>query len=178
MATALALLALAFCVAVAGCSLPGKNSAAVPIKTAPPTPSSAEQGQLAQAVLSNLWNLGVQNVHTTYDPRDASATVTITLGGNLPGTLAEVAAAQELTKSFCLMALQALWTSGVGLSQAKVMVQGPAQEEYGDTLIQPYGVVTMDAREAHSIDWTQVTADAAWSTYDHEFLRPEFVLND
>lgn len=120
----------------------------------------------------------MQKLETTYDPQHTSATVTITLGGTVPYRPTQISAAQELTKAFCLMALQGLWTSGVPLSQTMVVVQGPTQGEYDELLTQQYGVVTLEASVAQHIDWSNVTADAAWSQYDHDFLRESFVLVD
>jgi hypothetical protein len=143
-----------------------------------PTPTSPQQRRLANAVALDVWALGVRKLATTYDPQQASAIVTITLSGGVPNTDAQVSAAQELTKSFCLMALQGLWTSGVPLNQAMVVVEGPTQDEYADLVNQPYGVVKIGASAAQHINWAEVTEDNAWSQYADEFLRVSFVVVD
>jgi len=142
------------------------------------TPISTAQGQLAEAVSLNVWRTGVQSLTTTYDAKRAYAKVTITLGGSVPNTPLKVSAAQELTRSLCLMVLQALWTSGVALSQTDVLVQGPAQDIYADVTSQPYGEVTLRASAAQRIAWSTISADAAWNAYDFAFLQGDFVLND
>jgi hypothetical protein len=168
------------CAMLAGCGPFGGGSTSQPAHqtSAQSTPTSAVQGQLAHAVYLNVWGLGVQSLQTSYDPTQAIASVTITLGGSVPGTDVMASAAEELTKAFCLMALQALWTSNVSLSETKVVVQGPIQDEYADIITQPYGVVTLEASVAQKIDWKTVSADQAWQAYDHEFLRDSFVLSD
>jgi hypothetical protein len=136
------------------------------------------ESQLAGDVLRGVWSLGVKNLTTTYYAQKGSATVTITLGGTVPTTPVQVSAAQELTKAYCLMALQALWTSGVPLSQTLVAVQGPIQDEYADVVNQPYGAVTLGSSTAQQINWSHVTADTAWNDYPGAFLRGSYVLFD
>jgi hypothetical protein len=103
-------------------------------RTVAKTPTPVAQGELAKAAMLNLWGLSVKQVQTAYQPQDASVTVTITLGGTVPSTPLEISAANDLTKSFCLMALQALWTSGTPLGRTIVLVQGPTQDEYANTI--------------------------------------------
>ncbi|GEM_PF-5367807 len=141
-------------------------------------PISPTQEQLAQDVSLNIWHAGVKSLTTTYDAQRHSATVTITMGASVPNTTLKVSAAQELTKALCLMALQALWTSGVALDQTTVLVQGLAQSIYGEIITQVYGKVILKAATAHRIAWDTITADAAWSAYDFAFLQNDFVLND
>ncbi|MEO7002730.1 MAG: hypothetical protein ABI068_13030 [Ktedonobacterales bacterium] len=141
-------------------------------------PTSTAQGQLAEAVSLNVWRTGVQSLTTTYDAPRARAQVTITLGGSVPNTPLKVSAAQELTRSLCLMALQALWTSDVALTQTAILVQGPAQDIYADVTTHVYGEATLTASAAQRIAWSTISADAAWNTYDFAFLQSDFVLND
>lgn len=162
--------------ALAACAPFGSGGASSQANGVQPTPTSASQGQLAHAVLLAVWGTGVRSLTTSYDATHESATVTITLDGTVPNTRVKVSAAQELTKAFCLMALQALWTSGVPLESTLVVVQGPTQDEYANIITQQYGVVTLEASVARRIDWNVVTADGAWQQYDHEFLRSSFTL--
>jgi hypothetical protein len=178
------LLALAASAALAACSpFGGANSALPPSKSTQSVPSqrtssSPVQSQLASDVLRSVWSLGVKQLTTTYESQSASATVTITLGGAVPTTPAQISAAQELTKAYCLMALQALWTSGVPLSQTLVTVEGPTQDEYADVVNQPYGAVTLGSVTARQIGWSHVSVDTAWNDYPGAFLRPNYVLVD
>jgi len=176
----LTLLALGLATALVGCSLAGNGATGAKSRTGPKTPTPVAQGELAKAVMLNLWSLGVKQVQTVYQPRDASVTVTITLGGTIPSTPLKISAANDLTKSDCLMALQALWTSGIPLSRTMVLVQGPTQDEYANTINQPYGEVTLTTSQAHQIDWNSITAAAAWDAYgnDNEYLRGNFGVYD
>jgi hypothetical protein len=175
-------LVLAFVVGVAvgGCApfAGGGGATGATAPTAQTTPTPAIQGQLAQVVYLNIWGLGVQKLETTYDVQHTTAKVTITLGGTTPNTETKASAAQELTKAFCLMAQQALWTSGAQLDEATVIVQGPLQDEYADTIVDAYGVAVVEAGTAQRIPWATVSVDSAWQAYDHAFLRGSFELVD
>ncbi len=178
-------LALAACIAasvmVAGCSpFAGGNggSAQATAPAGPATPTPAIQGQLARAVYLNIWGLGVQKLETAYDAQHTTVKVTITLGGTIPNTEVKASAADELTKAFCLMAQQAVWTSGAQLAEATVTVQGPIQDEYADTIVDAYGVAVVEAPTAQRITWATVSADNAWQDYDRVFLRESFELVD
>lgn len=183
-------LALALCVALGGCSPfagGGQSGGATSTSAGQSTPTSTTQEQLAHLMYLDIWGLGVQKLETAYDAQHATVKVTITLGGTTPNTNAKADAAQELTKSFCLMAQQALWTtSGVPLNAATVTILGPMQDEYADTIVDTYGVATVEARTGQRINWGQiitdsgfstgVSADSAWQEYDHVFLRRTFVV--
>ena len=162
-----------------GCAPFGGSGASTQTRSVHPTPTSAVQGQLAQAVDINVWQLGVKQLETAYDPQHKSATVTIVLGGNaVPTTNTQTSAATELTKALCLMALQALWTAGVPLSQTVVIVEGPTLDEYANRVAQVYGSVNIDSSEAQRIDWANVAPDAAWNMYHQDFLRTSFGVVD
>lgn len=178
---ALAALALAAGVIAAGCapfSGNGSSGVASPTATAQAAPASPIQGQLAEAVHFAVWGLGVQKIDTAYDATNASVKVQITLGGSVPNTDAKVAAAQELTKAFCLMAQQALWTSGVRLTEANVIIMGPVQEEYGGYQNGVYGTSAVKAGTAQGIKWAAAGIDDTWQRYDDTFLQSVFVLFD
>jgi hypothetical protein len=160
---------------VGGCAPFGGQTSGT---TASPTPTHSVQDQLAHEVLLNTWGLGVQKLETTYDAQHATVQVTITLGGTVPNSDVKASAAEELTKAFCLMAQQALWTSAVPLNAAKVLVQGPEQDPYAGVVTAVYGEAIVEASTARKIDWAAVTADAAWRTYDHEFPRTAFQTID
>jgi hypothetical protein len=162
---------------LAGCVAPSGGDGALH-KAAAPTPTSTVQGQLAHRVDVNVWHLGVQSLETTYDAQRDTAGVTITLGGTTPNTSVKVSAAQELTKAFCLMAEQTLWTSGATLDEVTVTVQGSYQDPYSGLVIAAYGVATVEAPTAHRIPWASIGADAAWQAYDHVFLREIFETID
>jgi hypothetical protein len=180
---ALAALALAVGIIAAGCAPfsgggSSSGSAASPTAAARVAPTPALQGQLAQTVYYAVWGLGVQRIETTYDAAQGSVKVQITLGGSVPNTDAKVAAAQELTKAFCLMAQQALWTSGVQLTEANVTIMGPVQEEYGGYQSGVYGTSVVKASTAHGIQWATAGVDDTWQRYDDTFLQSVFVLFD
>jgi hypothetical protein len=169
-------LALVSGLIIAGCM--SESGGGTQPKAVAPTPTSPLQGQLAHRVDLHVWQLGVQRLETTYAAQHATVQVTITLGGTTPNTSVKVHAAQELTKAFCLMAEQALWTSGVALDEVTVTVQGPYQDPYSGLITAAYGVATVEARTAQRLSWTTTSIDAAWQAYDHVFLREIFETTD
>lgn len=187
-----ALLALAagmtLAVALGGCTpfAGGSGAAGATPAAAQPSPTPTTQEQLAQRVDLAVWGLGVQKLETVYDAPHATASVTITLGGATPNTDTKVSAAQELTKAFCLMAQQALWTSGVPLDAVTVTVRGPIQDPYAGAIVDVYGTAVIGARAARAVKWgggltasgspAGVSADDAWRAYDQVFLRQNFLL--
>ena len=174
-----AALALVASSALGGCApFAGGGSGRPTTAPTATTPTPAIQGQLARAVHLNIWGLGVEHLDTVYDAQHTTAKVTITLGGTVPNTDLKASAAQALTKAFCLMAQQALWTSDVPLDEATVIVQGPEQDPYSGVIVEVYGEAVVEASTAQRIAWASVTADGAWQIYDREYLRTAFQDTD
>ena len=165
-------------VLLGGCASHSNAHSATGGAFATPTPAFASHGPLARVVAPAVWATGVVSLDTSYDQTRGSALVTITLGGTVPNTDAKTSAAQDLAKSLCFMAEQALWTSGSSFDEVKVIVQGPFQDEYGGTVTDAYALVVVEAKTARTIPWTTATADSAWPSYDSAFLRESFVLVD
>lgn len=161
-----------------GCASHSNAQSAARGAFATPTPAFASHGPLAQVVAPAVWATGVVSLDTSYNQAQGNALVTITLGGTVPNTDAKTSAAQDLARSLCFMAEQALWTSGSSFNEVKVVVQGPFQDEYGGTVTDAYAVAVVEAKTGRSIPWTAATAGSAWSAYDSAFLRESFVLVD
>jgi hypothetical protein len=84
--------------------------------------------------------------------------------------------AQERAKLICFQVQQALWTSGIPLRDATVIVDGPAQdEEYGQPFISAYGVAYLKSATAATFNWTTLNPDRSWDLYDLVFLRPRAI---
>lgn len=176
---ALLSLALACAVVLGGCAfLSGAHQTSGASAFATPTPAFVSHGPLAQVVAPAIWGTGVQSVDTTYDQAHGLATVTITLGGTVPNTDAKVSAAQALAKGLCFMAEQALWTSATNLTEVKVVVQGPVQDEYGSLVNGAYAVAVVEAANGRAIAWATSNSDSAWRSYDSVFLRDSYVVAD
>jgi hypothetical protein len=149
----------------------------LPCPPATTGPSTPEQQRLAAAVLAAA-GADAHCLDTTYGAQDRTATVTVTVAGLVPTTTAAIAAAQELSKVLCFRAQQALWTSGVALSGASVLVLGPILDPYVNETLAPYASADLGARTAATFTWAQLSPDAAWGRYDNVFLRVGFNPQD
>jgi hypothetical protein len=117
-------------------------------------------------------------VSLTYDANAESATVTVTITGDVPNTDARIAAAYARVKTLCFQEQNDLWSSGLPLRQVTVVIMGPAQDAYSGVINQVYGVAIMNQKTARRIPWPNATPDSAWGLYDLTFLRPSFVVID
>ncbi|MGE5335642.1 MAG: hypothetical protein ACM3N4_13150 [Nitrososphaerota archaeon] len=143
-----------------------------------PTPSTgAPQDMLAFRACQAIGNLA-ETVQAAYNAQDASVTVTVRVGGKVPDADNEVSAAQEMTKTICLRAQQAMWTSGVALKEVTVTVLGPIQDEYAEIVDGAYGAAVLDVATAKRLDLASLSAATAWDKYNNVFLRPYYVLFD
>lgn len=145
--------------------------------TATPTTEPGPAGQLAASVRRAL-GVRVTQVTAAYDAAKESATITIIVGGMVPSTDAQIAAAYTRVKSVCYQAFRALWASGVTLREATALVEGPIQDEYADIITDWYGVAVVDSATAQRVDWASETPAAAWSRYNQSMLRSSFTLFD
>ncbi|HEV2460071.1 MAG TPA: hypothetical protein VGS80_17070 [Ktedonobacterales bacterium] len=166
-----ALLALVALAALAGCAAAGH--AAPPPPTATPT---AEQrvATLAQRAAG----LPAQSVVATFDGAgNGTLTLIATIGGPVPGTQAQIAAAQERSKTICFQMERVVWTSAMPADilpgEVKVVVVGPIYDDYADLTTGPYAAADLKAATAHQLDWAHLTPDAAWDVYA-AFLRPAY----
>lgn len=168
---------VALVMALAGAPSSGQRGASDTVHggLAQATVGSSIERQLSTQVSSAVWGTGVQRSRTVYDAQTNAVTVTITLGGTIPHTDAETTTVQELSKGFCLMAQQAIWTGAARFDQVTVVVQGPLQNEYGEVGTDAYAVSVVRAANGRAIDWTKQTPDSAWQVYDSEFVRTSFV---
>lgn len=143
-----------------------------------PTPSTgATQDMLALRACQAIGNLA-ETVQATYNAQDASVKVTVKVGGKVPDADNEVSAAQEMTKTICLRAQKAMWTSGVTLKEVTVTVLGPIQDEYANIVEGAYGAAVLDVATAKQLDLASLSAATAWDKYNNVFLRPYYVLFD
>lgn len=131
--------------------------------------------QLTEQIGSSVWGTGVQRAQTEYDAKTNAVTVTITLDGTIPHTAVETSTAQELSKGFCLMAQQAIWSGDTRFDEVTVIVRGPMQSEYGEVGTDAYAVAVVRGASGRAIDWARQTPDSAWQIYDSEYLRTSFV---
>jgi len=169
---ALALMTVAI---LAGCTAPG-HAASHPPTAAPSATPTAEQR--ISALAQHAAGLPDKSVTATFDGGlEGTLTLIATIGGPVPGTKAEIAAAQERVKAICFLMERAVWTSsmpsGVLLSEVKVAVVGPIYDDYADLTTGPYGAADLKAATAHQLDWTHLTPDAAWGVYA-TWLRPAY----
>lgn len=171
---ALALMTVAI---LAGCAAPSHAASQSP--TATPTATPTAEQRIA-ALAQRAAGLPNKSVTATFDGA-AGGTLTLiaTIGGPVPGTKAEIAAAQERVKAICFLMERAAWTGsmpmppGVLLSDVKVVVVGPIYDDYADLTTGPYGAADLKAVTAHQLDWTHLTPDAAWEVYA-TWLRPAY----
>ena len=168
---ALALMALAALAVLAGCAAAGRAAPQPP--TATPT---AEQRVAALA--QRAAGLPAQSVVATLNSAgDETLTLIATIGGPVPGTKAEIAAAQERSKTICFQIERAVWTSampaGITQGEVKAVVVGPIYDDYADLTSGPYAAADLKAATARQLDWAHLTPDAAWDVYA-AFLRPAY----
>lgn len=145
--------------------------------TATPTAEPGPAGQLAASVRRAL-GAHVTRVTASYDAATGAATITIIVGGVVPSTDAQVAAAYTQVKRICYQAFRALWASGMTLRETTALVEGPIQDEYADIITDWYGVAVIESTTARRLDWASESPDAAWSLYNQSMLRSSFTLFD
>lgn len=179
-------LAAALALALAGCAPPSGGAASHPASPATSTPAPRTPTISAPPTTADLLALDAQgavgsaakSVTVAYDAAARKATVTITIAGIVPDTGVRMNAAWERTKTLCFQEQNALWASGLPLAQVMVVVLGPTQDEYDDTVNQWYGISVVGAATARRIPWANATPDSVWSAYDQGWLREQFTLFD
>ncbi len=179
---------LALFLALAGCASTTANSGAsnaAPSATAT-TATTAPSATFTTPTTSELLSANARgavgaaatSVAVAYDTSAEKATVTITIAGDVPDTDAKIAVAYARVKTLCFQEENALWTSGQPLRQVTVVILGPTQDEYDNTVNQWYGIAVVGGETAHRFSWANVTPESAWSAYDQTFLRSSFVVFD
>ncbi len=182
------LMALASVLALAGCA-PGAansvNSGPTPtpvlaqLPTATPIPTPADPtGQALLRAAQGAAGSAARSVGATYDASAQSLTVTVTINGNVPLTDAQIAAAYARVKALVFQEMNGLWSNGLPLRQATVIIQGPTKDEYNDIINQWYGIAVVKVATARRLSWASATPESAWSAYDQTFLREQFDLFD
>jgi hypothetical protein len=166
-----ALVALATLAVLAGCAAAGHAA------PQPPTATPTTEQRVA-ALAQRAADLPAQSVVATFDgPGNGTLTLIATIGGPVPGTQEEIAAAQERSKTICFQMERVVWTSampaGVPLGEVKVVVVGPIYDDYADLTTGPYAATDLKAATAHQLDWAHLTPDKAWDVYA-AFLRPAY----
>jgi hypothetical protein len=138
------------------------------------TPTTTERlAMVARAAFGG----GVQQSEATYDGQSQTVKVTGTLGGDVPVTDGEIAAAHERTKALCFQVQRALWTSGITLHEVTVLVRGPTFDDYGNQYLDGYGTAVVEEATAKTLAWATLSADGAWERYDRVWLRPNYRPN-
>ena len=169
---ALALMTLAI---LAGCAAAGHAASSPPTATPTATPTAEQR---ISALAQRAAGLPDHSVTATFDgAADGTLTLIATIGGPVPGTQAEIAAAQERVKAICFRMERAVWSSsmppGITLNEVKVAVVGPIYDDYADLTTGPYGAADLKAATAHQLDWAHLTPDSAWHVYA-VWLRPAY----
>jgi len=168
---------------LAGCGVvPGGDSrtstpTATPLATPELIAAAGPATQLGAHTRQAIGTLA-RAIDVQWDAATQTATITITIAGLVPLTDQQVAAAHALVKLLCYKANAALWSSGVTLSQVKLLVLGPMQDTYANIITDWYGVATLRASSAQRIQWASVSPDAAWNLYDQQMLRVSFSVPD
>lgn len=145
--------------------------------TVTPTDAPGPAKEFAASVRRALGEQGAQ-VTASYDAAKGAATITIIIGGVVPSTDAQVAAAYVRVKNICYQAFRALWASGAPLREATALVEGPIQDEYANIITDWYGVAVVEAATAQRLDWASESPGAAWGVYNQSMLRSSFTLFD
>lgn len=171
---ALAMLAAVTSLSIAGCAPSSQASAprATATATAYATPTATPTA-LDRLILRAL-NGQAQSVTTAPSGGAGSLVVTITISGIVPGTQADISAAQERVKTLCYQALQTLVTNGETTGEVTIVVVGPLLDEYANRVNDVYGSAIVEPRTAARLNWLQLTPDSAWPRYDHVYLRDYF----
>lgn len=158
----------------------GATVAATPTATSMPCPAATEasvaQRRLATAVTAVVGSVPCLDI--AYKAADHTATVTVTIAGNVPISPAEIAAAQERGKTLCFQAQRAAWVSGVALSAVTVVVVGPYMDPYAGLTTAPYAATYLTVRTAAGFAWANLSPDSAWGKYDSTFLQSGFYPTD
>ncbi len=159
----------------------GASHTATPTATPLATPEliaaagpATQLGAHARQAIGTL----ARTIDVQWDAATQTATITITIAGLVPLTDQQVVAAHALVKLLCYKANAALWSSGVALSQVKLLVLGPMQDTYANIITDWYGVATLRASSAQRIQWASVSPDTAWNLYDQQMLRVSFSVPD
>lgn len=183
-----ALLTLVGVLALVGCAPAAANSAdtgptPTPVLVHMPTatPMATPSDPTGQALLKTARGAvgsAASSVGITYDRSAESLSVTVTISGDLPLTETQIAAAHTRIKTLCLQEMSGLWSSGLPLRQATVVILGPTKDEYNAIINQLYGYAVVNESTARRVSWASVTPESAWSAYDQSYLRPEFDLFD
>jgi hypothetical protein len=171
-------LTLLLALAATGCTLVlGRaTSSARVTATATATIAPTIGGRLAQVVHQAV-GAPAQDVEASYDAQHSTVVITVTVSNGVPNTDARVAATYELVKLVTFEAQQALWKSGIALREATVVVQGLQLDEYGSQVVDAYSSAIVEASTAQHLDWVRLSADRAWDSYDHTWLREYFQPN-
>jgi hypothetical protein len=174
LALLLVLAAAGGCAPVLGNATSSARVAATATATATVAPTI--DGRLVQVVRQAV-GAPVQQVEATYDAQHSTVVITVTVSNGVPNTDARVAATYELAKIVTFKAQQALWKSGIVLREATVVVQGLQLDEYGSQVVDAYSSAIVEASTAQHLDWVRLSADHAWDSYDHTWLREYFQPN-
>lgn len=138
-----------------------------------PTPTAAEAR--VNALVRQAVGSAPRQIQTDYHSTPGEIAVTLTLGGTVPTSDADVSAAQERVKTLCFEAQRAVWASGLApLSQVTVTVVGPIMSQYADLEIQAYGAAVLKSATERRFTWSTLDPDGAWGVYDNTYLRPGY----
>jgi hypothetical protein len=149
----------------------------LPTDTPIPTPADPT-GQALLRVAQAAAGTDAHGVGAAYDAGTRQLTVTLFIDGIVPDTNAQIATAYARSKALTFKVEDALWASGLTLSQAQVIVMGPAQDEYANITNQWYSIAVLSAPVARRIAWASATPESAWKSYDQTYLRPSFTVAD
>ncbi|HEX6800612.1 MAG TPA: hypothetical protein VF116_23065 [Ktedonobacterales bacterium] len=179
---AFALFVLAACVLASGCAT-SSTRAANPTTPGPaatftpnpltPTPTTSEAR--INALVRQAVGTAPLQIQTVYQSTSGQIEVTLTLGGTVPTSDADVSAMQERVKTLCFEAQRAVWAGGLlSLSQVTITVVGPIMDQYAELETQAYGAAVLKAATEQRFTWSTLSPDGAWGAYDNTYLRPAY----
>lgn len=157
----------------AGCAPTARQAGAATSATPSATPTTQQR---ILALAKQATGGSAQQIDATLSAAGdagSAATVIVTVEGPIPGTSAEISAAQERVKVICYQVERALWTSGIPLTEATVAVVGPIYDDYADLTSGPYAAADLKAVAAATLDWAHLSADSGWNVYG-VWLRPAY----
>lgn len=138
-----------------------------------PTPTTTEAR--INALVRQAAGSDPLQIQTVYQTASGQIAVTLTLGGTVPTSDADVSAMQERVKTLCFAGQRAVWAGGLpSLSQVTITVVGPIMDQYAELETQAYGAAVLKASTERRFAWSALSPDGAWGAYDNTYLRPAY----
>ena len=137
-------------------------------------PFSAGERQQVRALVTSATSTYSSESSVTFGSL-RSVQVTVTVAWTADITINDVAKEQARVQAICFQVQKALWSSTLSPSDVLVIVLGPVTDEYGGPAVDAHGSAELSAKTASTLAWGTLTPDAAWSAYDHTYLRTTYL---